>query len=261
MRRTLRAVLVAAALAVAFGSSAAQAAGVVVQSYSTMAAFQASPFYDFVMNQLPGGPGANSPGLISTVEQGDAAIAWSSAGGPLNSTVTHEVESAADGVPTVFAGSTDTTSYHKQFVALGNETLGGATPTMQVCLPTISLPAVGGFQGYEVAVVDLGDNLAPGTGSRNSERTSFRIESSSGGGSFFVAQITNTGSNYINVVLLDLDGIPGAPASIDRLDIVDASGHNPPVKGSLDVDGVLRLTDDSTPTLSSTWGHLKSVYR
>ena len=76
-----------------------------------------------------------------------------------------------------------------------------------------------------------------------------------------MAQITNSGGNYINVILLDLDGLPSAPSTVDRLDIVDASGHNPPQKGSLDIDGVVRLTDNAVPTLSATWGRMKSAYR
>jgi hypothetical protein len=261
MKRFHRAFLLAAALVAAQSAPQAQAAGVLVQSFADMAAFQASPFYDFVVNQLPGGLGSNCPSLVTDVAQGDAAVPWSSAGAPLNVTVTPEVESALDGSPTVFAGSVDTTVYQKQFVSIGNETAGGGTPKTQIAIPPVVLPAVGGFQGYDLAVIDLGTDLVPASGSKNSERTTFRVENSGGGGAFLVAQITNTGGNYINVILLDLDGIPGSPSLVDRLDIVDASGHNPPQKGSLDIDGVLRLTDNIVPVLSATWGRMKSVYR
>jgi hypothetical protein len=262
MNRFHRASLLAVALAAGLAASPARAAGVLSQSFATMAAFQASPFYDYVVNQLPGGPAANCSWLVTNVAQGDAAVPWSSAGAPLNATVTAEVETALDGAPTVFSGSTDTTSYHKQFVSIGNETQGGGTPQTQLAIPPINLPSAGGFLGiYELAVIDLGDALVPASGSRNSERTTFRIEDSTAPLSYLVAQITNTGGNYINVLLLDLDGIPGAPSTVDRLDIVDASGHNPPQKGSLDIDGVIRLTDNAVPTLSTTWGRMKSAYR
>ena len=52
MKRFHRAFLLAAALLAASVASPAHAAGVLVQSFANMAAFQASPFYDFVVNQL-----------------------------------------------------------------------------------------------------------------------------------------------------------------------------------------------------------------
>lgn len=261
MKRFHRATLLAAALFAASVAPPAHAAGVLVQSFANMAEFQASPFYDFVVNQLPGGLGANCPWLVTAVSQGDAAVPWSSAGGPLNTTVTAEVETALDGSPTVFSGSADTAWYYKQYVSIGNETQGGGTPQTQIAIPTINLPSVGGFQGYELAVIDLGDALVPASGTKNSERTTFRVENSTAPLSYLVAQITNSGGNYINVILLDLDGLPSSPSSVDRLDIVDASGHNPPQKGSLDIDGVVRLTDNAVPTRSATWGRMKSAYR
>ena len=261
MKRFHRASLLAAALATALAASPVHAAGVLIQSFADMAAFQASPFYDYVVNQLPGGLGGNCPWLVTVVVQGDAAVPWSSAGSPGNSTVTPEVETALDGPPTVFAGSADTAAYHRQFVSIGNDTQGGGTPQTQIAIPTINLPSAGGFLGYELALIDLGDVLVPASGSKNSERTTFRVEHSSAPLSYLVAQITNSGGNYINVILLDLDGLPSAPSTVDRLDIVDASGHNPPQKGSLDIDGVVRLTDNAVPTLSATWGRMKSAYR
>lgn len=256
-----RSTLVLAAIVAALVAPPAHAAGVLVQSFADMAAFQASPFYNYVLNQLPGGLGSNCPWLVTNVVQGDAAVPWSSAGAPLNLTVTPEVETALDGAPTVFSGSTDTADYHKQFVSIGNETLGGGTPQTQLAIPTINLPSAGGFLGYELAVIDLGDVLVPASGNKSSERTTFRVENSDFPLSYVVAQITNTGGSYINVILLDLDDLPSGPSAIDRLDIVDASGHNPPQKGSLDIDGVVRLTDNSVPTLSTTWGRMKSGYR
>lgn len=256
-----RSSIVFVALVAALVAPPAHAAGVLVQSFADMAAFQASPFYNYVVNQLSGGLGSNCPALVTNVAQGDAAVPWSSAGAPLNVTVTSEVESALDGSPTVFSGSTDTTSYEKQFVSIGNETQGGGTPQTQIAIPPISLPSASGFLGtYEVAVIDLGDALVPASGSKNSERSTFRVENSTFPLSYLVGQITNSGGSYINVILLDLDGLPGGPTLVDRLDIVDASGHNPPQKGSLDIDGVVRLTDNLVPTLSATWGRMKSAY-
>jgi len=185
----------------------------------------------------------------------------SSAGSASNVTVTSEVDSAASGVPTVFGGATDSSSYVKQYVSIGNETTGGPTPTIDVAIPPVTAVGSGGFQGYEIAIVDIGSNLVPGTGARNSERTHFRVQSSAGGGAIEVGQITNTGGDYINVILLDIDGLAGLGGNVDHVLIVDASGHNPPQKGSIDVDGVLNLADLPVAAQNTTWGGVKAHYR
>jgi hypothetical protein len=240
----------------------AHAAGVTVQSFASMASFEASPFYAYVTTSLSGGVAVHCAMSVDSVRQGDSAVPQASAGAASNASVTPEIMSAICGVPTVFSGATDTAFYAKQYVSVGNETTSGATPTLEVEIPPVTAAGAGAFQGYEIAVIDLGQNLAPGSGSRNSERTYFRVQSSAGGGSVPVGQITNTGGDYINVILLDLDGLSGLGGAVDRVFVVDASGHNPPQKGSIDVDGVLGLTGDApVPTLPSTWGSLKARYR
>lgn len=248
-------------LALTLITAPAHAAAVTVQSFAGMAAFQASPFYAYVTTTLSGGAAAHCAMAVDSVQQGDAAVPASSAGTPSNSTVTSEVETAASGVPTVFAGATDSSSYSKQYVSIGNDTSGGATPTLEVAIPPVVAVGAGGFQGYEIAVLDLGQNLVPSTGAKSSERTYFYVQSSAGGAPVLVGQITNTGGDYINVVLLDIDGLTGLGGNVDRLLIVDASGHNPPQKGSIDVDGVLSLADLPVPALPWTWGNVKAHYR
>jgi hypothetical protein len=240
----------------------AHAAGVTVQSFSTMASFRASPFFSYVTTSLSGGASVHCAMSVTRVQQGDAAVPASSAGGPHNASVTPEITSALCGVPTVFSGATDSLTYAKQYVSIGNETGSGATPEIEVAIPPVSPAGSGAFQGYEIAVIDVGQNLVPGTGSRNSERTYFSVRSSSGGATVQVGQITNTGGDYINVILLDIDGLSGLGGAVDRVLVVDASGKNPPQKGSIDVDGVMSLAGDApVPTLASTWGSLKALYR
>src|SRR5262249_3030996 len=176
------------AIALSLAAGPAHAAGVTVQSFADMASFPPSPFYVDVTTLLAGGPSGNCATGVEQVAQGDAAVPSGSAGGPLNALVTPEIVSAAAGVPTVFSGATDTALYAKQYVSVGNETSGGANPTLELDIPPVNL-AGATFLGYEIAIVDLGENLAPGSGSRNSERTTFRGESSAGGGPVQVGQI------------------------------------------------------------------------
>ena len=250
-----------AACVLTLSADPARAAGVTVQSFASMAAFEASPFYVYVTQTLTGGAPAHCATSVEAVAQGDQAVPTSSAGAASNTSVTAEILSAAGDTPTVFGGASDSMFYLKQYVSLGNETSGGPVPTLEMDIPPTSAAGAGGFQGYEIAIVDIGSNLVPGTGSRNSERTYFRVESSAGGSIVQVGQITNTGGDFINVILLDLDGLTGLGGNVDRLYVVDASGHNPPQKGAIDVDGALTLADPAVPTQVSTWGALKATYR
>jgi len=256
-------ILVSTLLALALAAAPARAAGVSVQSFASMASFQASPFYSYITTALSGGVAVHSAMSVDTVKQGDTAVPLASAGAALNQSVTSEIASAICGVPTVLSGSTDTSFYAKQYVSIGNESSSGMTPTLEVAIPPVAPAGPGAFQGYEIAIIDLGQNLAPGSGTRNSERTYFRVASSAGGGAIPVGQITNTGGDYINVILLDIDGLTGlAGGVVDRVLVVDASGHNPPQKGSIDVDGVLGLGGDApVAAVASTWGSLKARYR
>jgi len=250
-----------AACVLTLSADPARAAGVTVQSFASMAAFEASPFYVYVTQTLTGGAPAHCATSVEAVTQGDQAVPTSSAGAASNTSVTAEILSAAGDTPTVFGGASDSMFYLKQYVSLGNETSGGPVPTLEMDMPPTSAAGAGGFQGYEIAIVDIGSNLVPGTGSRNSERTYFRVASSAGGSIVQVGQITNTGGDFINVILLDLDGLTGLGGNVDRLYVVDASGHNPPQKGAIDVDGALPLADPAVPTQVSTWGALKATYR
>jgi len=250
-----------AACILALSANPARAAGVTVQSFASMAAFQASPFYVYVTQTLTGGAPAHCATSVDAVAQGDQAVPTSSAGNASNTSVTPEILGAAGDVPTVFGGATDSMFYLKQYVSLGNETIGGPVPMVEMDIPPTAAAGAGGFLGYEIAIVDIGSNLVPGTGSRNSERTYFQVASSAGGNIVQVGQITNTGGDYINVILLDLDGLTGLGGNVDRLYIIDASGHNPPQKGAIDIDGALTLADPPVPTQVATWGKLKATYR
>ena len=175
MKRFHRASLLAAALATALAVSPVHAAGVLIQSFADMAAFQASPFYDYVVNQLPGGLGGNCPWLVTVVVQGDAAVPWSSAGSPGNSTVTPEVETALDGPPTCSRAPPTRPP------TTGNSCQSATTPRVGArrrrrSPSPPSTCSAGGFLGYELALIDLGDVLVPASGSKNSERTTFRVE-------------------------------------------------------------------------------------
>lgn len=256
-----RSALLLTACVLALCADPARAAGVTVQSFASMAAFQASPFYIYVTQTLTGGAPAHCATSVEAVAQGDQAVPGSSAGAVSNNLVTEEILGAADDVPTVFSGVPDSLFYLKQYVSLGNETSGGPVPTLEMDIPPTAAAGAGGFQGYEIAIVDIGSDLVPGTGSRTSERTYFRVESSAGGGIVQVGQITNTVGDFVNVILLDLDGLTGLGGNVDHLYVVDASGHNPPQKGSIDVDGALSLADPAVPTQVSTWGKLKASYR
>jgi len=245
------------------GAGRAGAAGILVESYPNMNQFLSSALYTYITGNLPGGPGGNCGQLVATVRQGNVAVPYSSAGAVGNTSVTAEVESAADGVPTVFSGTPDTSAYVKQYLSLGNET-GAQTPApnVDVDLPAVSTSNTGGYLGYDIAIFDVGSKLSPGTGGKNTERTTFQVESSGEGVYYTVGTNTNTGGDFVNVLLLDLTGIPGIPATVDRLRLIDAAGTNPPQRGSIDLDGVLRISPDATvPTVSATWGALKASYR
>jgi len=196
------------------------------------------------------------------VSQGDASVPGFSAGAASNTTVTAEVLSAAAGVPTVFSLSTDTTSYHKQYVSLGNDTVGAGAPDLDLELPPVDTTSASGYLGMDIAILDLGSNLAPDSGPKNSERTTFLVGWSADPIQYTVGTLTNTGGNYINVIYLDVTGLPGGPPQIDRVYLVDASGTNPPQRGSIDVDGALRLTGaPPVATQVATWGAVKATYR
>jgi hypothetical protein len=112
------------------------------------------------------------------------------------------------------------------------------------------MDTTGGYNGYDIAIFDIGENLVSDVGRKNSERTDFDVELVSDGTPYSVGQINNTGGDFINVVLLDVTGIPGIPPVIDAVRIIDVSGTINPTRESIDLDGVLRLNHDpATQTL------------
>jgi len=238
------------------------AAGVLVQSFASQAAFQASPFFAFVNDTLQGGPGPNCAQLVVSCRQGDLIVPASSAGAAGNTVVTPEVEAAACGLPTVFGGSSDPAAYDKAFVSLGNQSSSSASAELVLSLPAVATDSTGGYLGYDIAIIDLGQDLAAGSGVRSQERTDFAVELVSDGLQFLAGSMTNSGGNYINVILIDLTGTPGILESIDRLYITDASGVKRPQMGSLDIDGAINLNPAiPVPTRTATWGSLKASYR
>jgi hypothetical protein len=259
VKRTLQ---LAVAVGLVVGTAAPSSAfGVIVESYPNMSSFQASTLYDYITTVMVGGPTSNCALSVVSVLQGADAVPPASAGGPNNATVTLAVDAAAGGVPTALSGSSDTTAYLQQFVSIGNA-VSGPAPQLVVSMPALPTTFSAGYLGYELAIVDLGKDLAPGSGNKNTERTTFRVQWSGDGVWHTVGSVTNTGGDFINVILLDLDGLPGAPTQVDQVQLEDAGGINPPQKGALDVDGVLRLTaDPAVPTLVSTWGAVKAIYR
>jgi hypothetical protein len=256
-------VVVAIALAVsALAAGPCAAAGVLVQWFPNQAAFQASPFYAFVNDTLQSGLAANSARAVAACWQGDLVVPASSAGAPSNTEVTPEVETAASGVPTVFGGSSDPAAYEKMYVALGNESTGSVSPELALSLAPVATDSTGGYLGYDIAVIDLGQELAAGSGSKSQERTSFAVRLASDVLRFSAGTITNSGGDAVNVILIDLTGIVGIPESVDLVYITDASGTKRPQLGSLDVDGAINLHPAvPVPTRPATWGSLKAAYR
>jgi len=236
------------------------AAGVTVQSFNSMAEFQASPLYTFV-NGAPGGAVQAKARGVRELKQGSADVPSASAGALNNSAVTGEVVTAATDVPECLSGNTTSSFYNKKFLSLGTET-GGNAPHLTLDLKPVSTGATGGFNGYDLVIFDLGKNLASGTGNGNGEGTTFAVELVSQGQTFTVGSITNSGGNFVNAILIDLTGIPGIPATIDAVRILDTTGSGVSANGTIDVDGVLTLNPAGiTATQGSSWGHLKSAYR
>jgi hypothetical protein len=108
----------------------------------------------------------------------------------------------------------------------------------------------------------IGQDLVTDTGQKNSERTVLEVQLISEGTPYPVGQITNSGGDFINVILLDVSGIPGLPAVIDGLRLIDVSGTITPTKESLDIDGVRRLSHDpDIQTVATSWGWIKAQRR
>ncbi len=249
-----------AALVTMLSALNAFAAGVSVQSFNSMAAFQSSSLYSFI-NGAPGGAAQSRARGVRALHQGSADVPTASAGTLNNSTVTSEVLAAATNVPDCLSLNATAGFYDKKFISLGTETAGTA-PYMTVEIKPASTQASGGFNGYDIVIFDLGKNLATGTGNGNTEGTTFSVELLSGGQTFTVGTITNSGGQYVNAILLDVTGIPGLPASIDGVRLTDTTGSGVSASGALDIDGVLTLNPATvTPTHTVSWGHLKGSYR
>ena len=238
-----------------------QAAGVLIEPYGTMAEFQGSALFGFIQT-LPGGPAANAAFNIFGVQQGAVDVPTNSAGGLDNSVVSVEVLQAVTGAPQVLSGSSTSADYFKQFVSLGNDESGGTPPYLTLEIPRVWSGPSGGYLGiYDIAVIDLGKNLTDDTGLKNREATIFQVELLSEGIVYEIGSISGSEGNYINVILLDITGVPGMPPEVDGLRLVDIS-HDDGRKGSLDVDGVLRLNSDTaTQDLGMTWGRIKALHR
>ena len=235
-------------------------AGILVQSFPSQAAFQASPLYTY-LTALKAGLAANSASGVMGIHQGTELVPTSSAGAPANNQITAEVQAAALIEPTVMAGAADSASYHKQFVSLGTD-VSGLGPSLDLVLPPVVADTLGGFMGYDIAVFDIGEDLVSDTGRKNSERTTFSVELQSEGTFYTIGTMTNSGGDYINVILLDVSGIPGIPATVDEIHIVDAVGTILPVDQCLDVEAVVRLHDGvTTPARAMSWGALKASRR
>jgi hypothetical protein len=251
--------LLAAVLAI-LPAHDALAAGVTVQSFNSMAEFQASPLYTFI-NGAPGGAAQTKARGVRALKQGSADVPTASAGTLNNSAVTSEVLAAATDIPDCLSGNTTSSFYNKKFISLGTET-GGAAPYLTLDIVPAFTTASGGFNGYDIVILDLGKNLASGTGNGNGEGTTFAVELVSQGQFFTIGSITNSGGNFVNAILLDLTGIPGVPATIDAVRLVDTTGSGVSANGTIDVDGVLTLNPAATTaTRGTTWGQLKSAYR
>jgi hypothetical protein len=241
---------------------AADAAGVAARNYSTMEEFQASSLYQYITS-MPGGPALNSVTGLYTVQQGSEDIPVNSAGFQGNSVVSTEVLLAVSGVPDVFSGSSNSLDYEKKFVSTGSGDVAGASPHLLLSLPPVSTLPEGGYQGYDIAIIDLGKNLSDGSGKQNSEATTFLVELTAEGVVYGVGQIRGTGGNFINIILLDVSGIPGMPDEVDGVRLVDVDDGSSSAREALDVDGVVRLNSDQPTQVqdSASWGRVKSLYR
>jgi len=237
-----------------------QAASISLQSFNSMAEFQASTLYAFVTGTGGGLSGRKAHG-VSSLRQGSSAVPSTSAGAPGNEAVTSEILSAATDVPDVFSLSSTPAQYDKKFVSLGSAA-SGAPPFITVEIPPASTGPAGGLNGYDIVVFDLGKNLATGTGNQNTEATIFQVELLGDGAVYQVGTISATGGNFINAILLDISGIPGIPSTVDAVRVVDVTGTTNPTSGGLDLDGALTLNpDSSTPTRAASWGAVKTRYR
>ena len=234
------------------------AAGVTIENFSTMSAFQSSPLYSY----LTGGSGlaVRKTQGVRGVRQGPSDVPTASAGAVNNVTVTPEILSAARDVPEVFSLSSTASFYDKKFVSLGTSASGEA-PFITLDITPASSSVEGGYNGYDIVVFDLGKNLATGTGNNNTEGTTFQVELVSAGVFYEVGSITATMGNFINAVLLDITGVPGIPPYVDAVRITDVTGGGPTASGGIDVDGALTL-NLYTPVAAgaTTWGKLKSLY-
>jgi hypothetical protein len=202
-------------------------------------------------------PRRKSPDAVWRHQEVPAA----SAGAAGNSVITSEVVTAVGDVPECLSLSGASSYYTKKFLSIGNEA-SGSFPNLTLQIEPASSASAGGFNGYDILILDLGKNLASGTGNGNSEGTVFEVELVSQGQRFPVGSITNSGGNYVNAILLDLTGIPGIPAALDAIRLTDTVGNGNSAGGALDVDGVITLNPAGvTPTRGSTWGRLKSSYR
>jgi hypothetical protein len=232
-----------------------------VEVFASQAEFQASALYAHVQS-LPGGFPAHTPFACNLIQQGSSMVPPSSAGSLNNTIVSAEIDVALLGAPTVFSGASDFLSYLKQYVSLGNEAGAGPTAEVHVALPVVPTGGTGGYNGYDIAIFDIGQNLLPETGRKNSERADYYVELVSDGTPHYVGQLTNTGGDFINVILLDLNGIVGIPAFIDEVHVVDAPGTANPRLESVDIDGIVRLNyDPATQVEFSTWGRIKAIHR
>jgi hypothetical protein len=227
-----------------------------------MDAFQASPLYSYIMT-YEGGPALNSATAVFAVQQGSSNIPANSAGGLGNSVVSVEILQAVMGIPDVLEGSSNSADYVKRFVSLGNGESSGSPPALFVDLPRVWSGGSGGYGGYDIAIIDLGKNLSAGSGKQNAEATVFQVELMAEGVIYDVGQINGSGGNFINVILLDVTGIPGIPPEVDGLRIVDVSGDGASEREALDVDGVLRLNADQPTQVSTltTWGRIRALSR
>jgi hypothetical protein len=253
-------ILTLLAVTAALQSAPAAAAGVTIQSFSTMSAFQSSPLYV----HIAGGSGAlqRKARGARAVRQGPSDVPAASAGAINNTVVSAEIDNAVRDVPDVFSLNATSTFYDKKFVSLGTNASAADAPYITLDLTPVATAQDGGFQGYDIVVFDLGKSLASGTGNTNTEATTFQVELVSEGVFYEVGSITATTGNFINAILLDVTGIPGIPSQIDAIRITDVSGAGVPASGGLDVDGALTLNVYApTPTLQESWGALKSLYK
>lgn len=246
-------------LAVVCLTPSGYAAGVTIETFSNMAAFQSSPLYA----HINGGGGAIERKVrgVRAVRQGPNDVPTASAGALNNTVVTTEVETAVKDVPDVLSLNSNSSFYDKKFVSLGTNT-ASPNPFIIIDMTPVSTAPAAGYNGNDIVVFDLGKSLAAGTGNSNTEATTFQVELVSAGVFYEVGSVTATQSNFINAVLIDITGIPDIPAYIDAIRITDVTGGGVSASGGLDVDGVLTL-NVYTPTSVApvSWGGLKTLYR